>query len=96
MLLTTDDFTKYWGESRAFYMSSEIGDMDSSKDKRKRWLAVTITLLMVLGATLGGHIPSYGNVNMDMFFFASIAVVLMAALKIFSAKNIQNQLTGMY
>ena len=31
MLLTTDDFTKYWGESRVFYMSAEIGDMDSSQ-----------------------------------------------------------------
>jgi di/tricarboxylate transporter len=87
MLLTTDDFTKYWGESRAFYMASEIGDMDSSKDRRKRWLAVIITMLMVLGATLGGQLPSYGNVDLDMFFFAAIAVVLMAALKIFSAKK---------
>ena len=87
MLLTTDDFTKYWGESRAFYMASEIGDMDSSKDRRKRWLAVIITMLMVLGATLGGQLPSYGNVDLDMFFFAAVAVVLMAALKIFSAKK---------
>lgn len=87
MLLTTDDFTRYWGESRAFYMSSEIGDMDSTKDKRKRWIAVTITLLMVAGATLGGQLPSYGNVELDMFFFAAIAVVLMASMKIFSAKK---------
>lgn len=87
MLLTTDDFTKYWGESRAFYMSSEIGDMDSSKDKRKRWLTVIITLLMVAGATIGGEIPSYGNIEFDMFFFAAIAMVLMASLKIFSAKK---------
>jgi di/tricarboxylate transporter len=87
MLLTTDDFKRYWGESRVFYMSSEIGDMDSSKDKRKRWMAVAITVLMVLGATLGGHLPSYGNVELDMFFFAAIAVVLMASLKIFAAKK---------
>lgn len=87
MLLTTDDFSRYWGESRAFYMSSEIGDMDSSKDKRKRWLAVGITLLMVIGATIGGQIPSYGNVELDMFFFAAVAMVLMASLKIFSAKK---------
>jgi di/tricarboxylate transporter len=87
MLLATDDFQKYWGESRAFYMSSEIGEMDSSKDKRKRWIAVTITVLMVAGATLGGQLPSYGNVELDMFFFAAIAVVLMASMKIFSAKK---------
>jgi len=87
MLITTDDFTRYWGESRAFYMASEIGDMDSSKDRRKRWLAVIITLLMVAGATLGGQIPSYGDVELDMFFFAAIAMVLMASMKIFAAKK---------
>ncbi len=87
MLITTDDFTRYWGESRAFYMASEIGDMDSSKDKRKRWLAVIITLLMVVGATVGGQLPSYGDVELDMFFFAAIAMVLMASMKIFSAKK---------
>lgn len=87
MLLTTPDFTRYWGESRAFYMSSEIGDMDSSKDKRKRWLAVIITLLMVIGATIGNQLPSYGKVQLDMFFFAAIAMVLMASLNIFSPKK---------
>jgi di/tricarboxylate transporter len=87
MLITTDDFTRYWGESRAFYMSSEIGDMDSSKDRTKRWLAVIITLLMVVGATLGGQLPSYGDVELDMFFFAAVAMVLMASMKIFSAKK---------
>ncbi|MCF8224649.1 MAG: SLC13 family permease [Bacteroidales bacterium] len=87
MLLTNDDFTRIWGESRVFYMSSEIGDMDSNKDKRKRWLAIAITVLMVAGATLGNRLPSYGNVEFDMFFFAAIAMVLMASLRIFSAKT---------
>ncbi len=87
MLLTTDDFNRYWGESRVFYMSSEIGDMDSSKDRRRRWIAVIITLLMVVGATLGDQLPTYGNVELDMFFFAAIAMVLMASMKIFTPKK---------
>ena len=94
MLLTTDDFTRYWGESRAFYMSSEVGDMDSSKNRWKRWLAVSITLLMVIGATLGGNLKSFlesrgsdWNVELDMFFFAAVAMVLMASMKIFQAKK---------
>ncbi|MCF8345892.1 MAG: SLC13 family permease [Bacteroidales bacterium] len=87
MLLTTDDFNRYWGESRVFYMSSEIGDMDSSKDRRRRWIAVIITLLMVVGATLGDQLPTYGNVEFDMFFFAAIAMVLMASMKIFTPKK---------
>jgi len=87
MLLTTDDFTRYWGESRVFYMASEVGDMESSKDRRKRWLAVIITVLMVIGATLGEHLPSYGNVELDMFFFAAVAMVLMASTRIFAPKK---------
>lgn len=94
MLLTTDDFTKYWGESRVFYMASEVGDMDSSKDRWKRWLAVAITLMMVIGATLGGQIKEFldsrgadWNVELDMFFFAAVAMVLMASMKIFAAKK---------
>ncbi|MBN1132485.1 MAG: SLC13 family permease [Bacteroidales bacterium] len=87
MLLTTDDFTKYWGESRVFYMSSEIGDMDSPKDRKRRWTAVGLTLLMVVGATAGKYIPTYGEVELDMFFFAAITVVLMAMMKIFSPKK---------
>ncbi len=87
MLLTTDDFTKYWGESRAFYMATEIGDMDSNKDRTRRWLAMIITLLMVIGATAGKYIPTHGKLNFDMFFFAAVAMVLMASFKIFSAKK---------
>jgi di/tricarboxylate transporter len=87
VLLTTEDFTKIWGESRVFYMATEIGDMDSNKDRRRRWLAVIITLLMVIGATAGKYLPSYGKVEFDMFFFAAIAMVLMASMKIFSAKK---------
>ncbi len=87
VLLTTDDFTKYWGESRVFYMATEIGDMDSTKDKRKRWFALGVTVLMVIGATVGRSLPTYGDVNFDMFFFAAIAMVLMATFKIFPAKK---------
>ncbi len=87
ILLTTGDFTKYWGESRVFYMASEIGDMDSPKDKKKRWTAVILTLFMIIGATVGKYLPKYGKIDYDMFFFAAIAMVLMASLKIFSPKK---------
>lgn len=87
VLLTTDDFTRYWGESRVFYMASEIGDMDSSKNKRKRWFAIALTVLMVIGATAGKYLPTYGKLELDMFFFAALTMVLMASLKIFSPKK---------
>jgi len=87
MLLTTDDFTRYWGESRVFYMASEIGEMDDPKDKRRRWIAMGLVFVMIAGATFGRYIPSYGKVQYDMFFFAAITVVLMALLKIFTPKK---------
>jgi di/tricarboxylate transporter len=87
MLLTTDDFTRYWGESRVFYMASEIGEMDDIKDKRRRWIAMGLVFFMIAGATLGRFIPTQGKNQFDMFFFAAVTVVLMALMKIFSAKK---------
>jgi di/tricarboxylate transporter len=87
MLLTTDDFTRYWGESRVFYMASEIGEMDDSKDRRRRWIAMGLVFIMIAGATLGRFIPTQGKNEFDMFFFAAIAVVLMALMKIFTPKK---------
>lgn len=87
MLLTTEDFTRYWGESRVFYMASEIGEMDSSKDRRRRWIAMGLVFLMIAGATLGRFIPAHGKNEYDMFFFAAVTVVLMAMMKIFTPKK---------
>ncbi len=87
MLLTTDDFTRYWGESRVFYMASEIGDMDDPKDRRRRWIAMGLVFLMIAGATAGRFIPAHGKNEFDMFFFAAVTVVLMALMKIFTPKK---------
>lgn len=87
MLLTTEDFTRYWGESRVFYMASEIGEMDDSKDRRRRWIAMGLVFLMITGATIGRFIPIEGKNEFDMFFFAAVTVVLMAMMKIFTPKK---------
>lgn len=87
MLLTTDDFTRYWGESRVFYMASEIGEMDDSKDRRRRWIAMGLVFLMIAGATAGRFIPTQGKNEFDMFFFAAVTVVLMAMMRIFTPKK---------
>ncbi|MCP4310345.1 MAG: TRAP transporter large permease subunit [Bacteroidetes bacterium] len=87
MLLTTDDFTRYWGESRVFYMASEIGEMDDSKDRRRRWIAMILVTFMIAGATLGRYIPTHDKNHYDMFFFAAVTVVLMALMKIFTPKK---------
>ena len=87
MLLTTEDFTRYWGESRVFYMASEIGEMDDSKDRRRRWIAMILVGFMITGATVGRWIPTHGKVQYDMFFFAAVTVVIMALFKIFTPKK---------
>ena len=87
MLLTTDDFTRYWGESRVFYMASEIGEMDDPKDRVRRWTAIGLVFLMIVGATVGRYIPSPGKNEYDMFFFAAVTVLLMALMKIFTPKK---------
>ena len=87
MLLATDDFTRYWGESRVFYMASEIGEMDDSKDRIRRWIAMGLVFLMIIGATVGRYIPNYGKNDYDMFFFAAITMILMALMKIFTPKK---------
>ncbi len=87
MLLTTADFTRYWGESRVFYMASEIGEMDDSKSRRRRWTAMILVSFMIVGATVGRWIPSHGKMQYDMFFFAAVTVVIMAVLKIFTPKK---------
>jgi len=87
MLLTTDDFTRYWGQSRVFYMASEIGELDNPKDRTRRWIGIGLTSLMVVGATVGNRITSPGKNEFDMFFFAAVTVMLMAMMKIFSPKK---------
>ncbi len=87
MLLTTADFTRYWGESRVFYMASEIGEMDDSKDRRRRWIAMGLVFIMIAGATIGRFIPIKSKNDFDMFFFAAVTVVLMALMKIFTPKK---------
>ena len=87
MLLTTEDFTRYWGTSRVFYMASEIGEMDDSKDRRRRWIAMGLVFLMIAGATAGRFIPTHGKNEYDMFFFAAVTVMLMALMKIFTPKK---------
>ena len=87
MLLATEDFTRYWGESRVFYMATEIGEMDDSKDRRRRWIAMGLVFIMIAGATLGRYIPIEAKNEFDMFFFAAVTVFLMALMKIFTPKK---------
>jgi di/tricarboxylate transporter len=82
VLLTTDRFIKNWGDSKIFYLTTYIGDHNQTKGKAKKWMALSILVLMIAGATAADYLPKFGNVNTDMFYFSAIAAMLMIWLKI--------------
>ena len=82
VLLTTERFIENWGESKIFYLTSYIRDYRSTGSFWKKWLAFIILLLMIVGTTLGKFITSPGGINFDMFYFASIASILLIWMKI--------------
>lgn len=82
ILLTTEKFIENWGESKIFYLTSFIRDYRSTGTFWKKWIAFIILLGMVLGTTFGKFIPSPEGINFDMFYFASIATILLIWTKI--------------
>lgn len=87
VLLTDGTFIPTWGESSVFYMLSEVGDFSVRKPKLKRWLSLILLVLMIVGATVGEHIPPIGGIQCDMFFFAAITMVVMAWIRLFPPKK---------
>ncbi|ASB48942.1 SLC13 family permease [Alkalitalea saponilacus] len=77
ILLATEQFIKNWSESKIFYLTSYIGDVSNGTNKNKKILAAVIVLLMVIGATIGEHLPPIGPNKLDMFWFASLAAIIM-------------------
>lgn len=87
VLLTDGSFIPTWGESTVFYLLSEIGDFDKPKPRTKRWLALGLLTFMIVGATVGEHLPEMNGVRFDMFFFAAIIMIIMAWTNLFPAKK---------
>lgn len=87
ILLTTEHFIKAWSESKIFYLTSYIGDVNKGGRPIKKWMAGIIVLLMVIGATVGDFLPKIGPNSLDMYWFASIAAILMIWLKIVPAQR---------
>ncbi len=87
VLLTDDKFIRNWGDSKIFYLTSYIGQHNTNGRSLKRWMALIILLLMIAGATFGKYIQTPGEINFDMFYFASLAAILMVWLKIMPAQQ---------
>ena len=95
-----ESFMKAWGDSRVFWMINRVGDYEPPLGKKRRWLALVLLVLMILGATVGELEPvrqwlaestfvqTYmPSLRLDMFFFACVTVVIMAWSRLFSPRK---------
>lgn len=89
VVMADDTFIPTWGESSVFVMMAN-GEVPNTGGKKKRWLALSLLILMIVGATVG-ELPitkeMFPNIKFDMFFFVSITTVIMAWTNIFPARK---------
>lgn len=90
LLLETDDkFLQTYQESTAFLISSYDTD-NQPLNQKKRYLALLLLALMIIGATIG-ELPFVRdlipNVRLDMFFFVCVTTIIMAWTKIFNPRK---------
>lgn len=85
-----ESFLKTWGDSRVFWLVNRVGEIDPPMGQKKRWLALVLLILMVVGATVG-ELPAVAsrvpNLKLDMFFFACVASVVMAWTRMFNPRK---------
>ena len=90
VVMADDTFMTAWGESRVFIFLANGKEVEIKQNRRKRWLAVGLTALMIVGATVG-ELPAVARLvpglKLDMFFFAAVTTVLMAWTKLFPARK---------
>lgn len=89
VVMADDTFIPTWGESSVFVMLAN-GEVPNTGEKKKRWLALSLLVLMIVGATVG-ELPvtkeMFPNLRLDMFFFVCITTVIMAWTNIFPARK---------
>ncbi|MFI3314153.1 MAG: SLC13 family permease [Rikenellaceae bacterium] len=87
VLIADNNFVELWGDSSGFYMISEIDDFKLPENRRRRYFAIFLLLFMIVGATVGKKIDMPAGIKLDMFFFASVTMVIMACSKLFPSKR---------
>lgn len=85
-----DDFKQTWGESKVFWMINRVGDYEPPMGTKKRWLALGLLVMMIIGATVG-ELPivteHFNFIKLDMFFFACVTTIIMAWTRMFSPRK---------
>ena len=90
LLLDTDEkFVQTYQETTSFLISSYDAD-NQPLDHKKRYLALILLVLMIVGATVG-ELPfvreAVPGFKFDMFFFVCVTTVIMAWAKIFNPRR---------
>ncbi len=90
ILLADDTFIPTWGDSSVFIILTNGKDHNDLPSKRKRWFALSLLILMIVGATIG-ELPvtkeAFPNIRLDMFFFVAVTTVIMAWTKLFPPRK---------
>lgn len=91
LVLDTDgNFIRTWGDSSVFLMVSNGSDHYKAGPKWKKWLALGLLVVMIVGATFGS-MPFMKrispDVSLDMFFWACVVTIAMAFFNLFPAKK---------
>ncbi|HKM92444.1 MAG TPA: SLC13 family permease [Prolixibacteraceae bacterium] len=87
IILSDKEFIENWKDSKTFFLISSKGEMEKPvKTYKIGWTLATL-IIMIVGATASQYLPTVKGNTPDMFFFAAIAAVMMAVLKIFPPKK---------
>lgn len=90
VVMADDSFIPTWGESTVFVLLANGSDTEPMPGKKKRWFALVLLILMIVGATVG-ELPAtkeaFPNIKLDMFFFVAVTTIVMAWTKIFPARK---------
>ncbi len=91
VVMADDSFVKTWGESSVFVLLANGKDTEPVPGKGKRWFALALLILMIVGATVG-ELPvvkeAFPEIKLDMFFFVSITTIIMAWTKDISGPQV--------
>lgn len=90
VLATDEHFMHNWGDSSFFLMAADGKVKEPNLSKWKRWTALALLVVMIVGATVGelpGVKSACPRVKLDMFFFAAVVTVVMAWMNIFPARK---------
>lgn len=90
VLLADEAFMTNWGDSSFFFIVAGARDAEPRLSPVKRYLALALMALMILGAAIG-ELPAVKAMtaprSFDMFFFVSVTTVIMAWLGLFPARK---------